>query len=121
MFFTGTAVAQFSLSTVNVSAESVNGSVRVTWNTTVPPQCVTSVSAVFRTSHGSVVANYTTTNMSQTEIIQSGLWCGEYYYITVVIAGKTSGSLRATVNSRPKQAFVSGGKVCYCEMCVGIQ
>ena len=40
------AVNQFHRHIVNVSAESVGGStpgVRVTWNTTVTPECVTSV------------------------------------------------------------------------------
>ena len=46
------AAAQFGLSTVTVSAESVDGPVpaaRVTWNTTVPPECVASVWVEFRT------------------------------------------------------------------------
>ena len=54
------AVSQFHSSIVSVSAESVGGStpgVRVTWNTTVPPECVTSARVEFRTaSHGFAVA-----------------------------------------------------------------
>ena len=71
------AVTQFHFRNVNtVSAESVGGStpgVRVTWNTTVPPECVASVMVEFRpSSRGPVVATYTTTNTSQTEVIQRG-------------------------------------------------
>jgi len=62
-----------------VNAESVDGSTpaaRVTWSTTIPPECVASVKVDFRTvSSGPVVANYTTTNTSQTEFIQTGLRC----------------------------------------------
>ena len=54
--------------------------VRVTWNTTVPPECVTSVTVEFRTSsRGPIVATYTTTNTSQTVVIQIGLQCGASY------------------------------------------
>ena len=71
------AVFQFNNFEVNASAKSVGGSipgVRVTWSTTIPPECVVSVRVEFRTnSLGSVVATYTTTNTSQTEIIQTGL------------------------------------------------
>ena len=81
------AVTQFHLRTVTASAESVGGptpGVRVTWNTTVPPGCVTSVRVEFRTSsHGPAVATYTTTSTSQTEIIQ----CATYCYIRVVVTG----------------------------------
>ena len=71
-------VNQFDKFNVTMSAESVGGStpgVRVTWNTTIPPECVTSVTVEFRTYiHGPIVANYTTTNMShvQTVTIQTG-------------------------------------------------
>ena len=47
------AVTQFHNRNVTVSAERVGGSspgARVTWNTTVPPQCVKSVRVEFRTS-----------------------------------------------------------------------
>ena len=74
---TSHTAGQFSLHTVIVSAESVSGStpgVRVTWSTTAPLECVKSVRVDFRTSrHGSVVATYTTTNTSETEILQTGL------------------------------------------------
>ena len=77
------AAGQLALSTVTVSAESVDGptpAVRVNWSTTIPPQCVTSVRVDFRTSSlGPVVATYTTTNTSQTEIIQTGVQCATYY------------------------------------------
>ena len=111
----GTAAAQFLLSTVNVSAESVNGSVRVTWNTSVPPQCVTSAVVEFRTSSiGPVVASNTTNNASQTEFIQTGLQCGTNYYIFVDVTGETSNGLSTTVRSRPMQVLVSGGKISHC-------
>ena len=62
--------------------------VRVTWNTTVPPECVASVMVEFRTSsRGSVVATYTT-NTSQTEVIQTGLQCATNYYTRVVVTGE---------------------------------
>ena len=62
---------------------------RVAWNTTLPPDCVTSVRVNFRTTtSGVLVAANTTTNTSQTEIIQTGLQCGTNYYIRVVVIGK---------------------------------
>jgi len=108
------AAVQFQLSTVTVSAESVNGSapaVRVTWNTTVPPECVTSVRVEFRTGSqsGPVVANYTTTNTSQTEVIRTGLQCATYYYITVKVTG-TDGK-RPTLSSRPMEVLVGGKEI----------
>ena len=108
-----TVGAQFSLKvSVIASAESVNGSVRVTWNTTAPPQCVAFVTVEFRTSsRGPVVTTYTTTNTSQSEIIQTGLRCGTYYYITVNVIGETSDGQNPTVSSRQVQVSVSGGKV----------
>ena len=105
LFFTSNfihAVTQFYYRTVNVSAESVGGSTpgaRVTWNTTVPLECVTSVRVEFRTSiHGPVVASNTTTNTSQTEVIQTGLQCATNYYITVVVTGeiRSSGGVPTT-------------------------
>ena len=106
------AAAQFSLSTVTVSAESLDGStpaVRVTWSTTVPPECVASVRVEFRTSsRGPVVATYTTTNTSQTEVIQTGLQCTTYYYIAVVVTTETSDGIHPTLWSRHVQVFVGG-------------
>ena len=88
---------QFSLSTVTVSAESVDGPTpvaRVTWSTTAPPECVTSVRVDFRTSRFSpVVATYNSTNTSGTAVIQTDLRCGTYYYITVVVTGKPRGQI----------------------------
>ena len=107
-----TVGAQFSLETVGVGAGSVNGSVRVTWNTTAPPQCVAFVTVEFRTSRtGTVVATYKTTNISQTEFIQTGLRCGAYYYITVKVTGETSDGENPTLSSRQLQVLVNGGKV----------
>ena len=77
-------VTPFHYFTVTVRAESVGGStpgVRVTWNTTVPPECVTSARVEFRTaSHGFAVATYT----QLPQIIQTGLRCSTNYYIRVV-------------------------------------
>ena len=54
------AVTQFHFFNVTVSAESVGGSspgARVTWNTTVPPECVKSVRVEFRlSSHDGTLA-----------------------------------------------------------------
>ena len=73
-------------------AESVGGSnpgARVTWSTTLPPECVTSVGVNFRTTpNGRLAATNSTTNASQTEIIQTGLQCGTNYYIKVLVSGK---------------------------------
>ena len=109
--------AQFSrLSyTVTARAESVDGptpAARVTWSTTIPPQCVASVRVEFRTgSHsGPVVANYTTNSTSQTEVIQTDLQCTTYYYIRAVVTGKISDGSHPTLSSR--QVFV-GGKRSY--------
>ena len=118
------AVTQFHFFTVTVSAESVGGSTpgaRVTWNTTtLPPECVTSVRVEFRTisSGGPVVANYTTTNTSQTEIIQTGLQCSTSYYIRVVITGEVRplGGMTVTVmlSSRSDVQIFVGGKETVC-------
>ena len=113
------AVTQFHFFTVNtVSAESVGGSTpgaRITWNTTVPPECVASVRVEFRISNlGPVVAIYTTTNTSQTVIIQTGLQCATYYYIRVVVIG---GGIPATPMLSPRHADVQvlvGGKETVC-------
>ena len=85
------AVVQFHRSTVTMTAESVGGStpgVRVTWSTTLPPECVVSVRVNFRNKSGFLVAYNTTTNTLQTEFIQTGLQCATYT-ITVVVSGDT--------------------------------
>ena len=91
MIFTH-ADAQFRSSNLTVRTESVGGltpGVRVTWRTTLPPGCVTSVSVNFRaTTNGVLVAANTTTNTSQTEVIQTGLQCGTSYNIRVVVSGE---------------------------------
>ena len=92
------AVVQFHSHTVTtVNAESVGGStpgVRVTWNTTLPPECVASVRVELRlSSDGPVVATYTTTNTSQTVVIQTGLQCATNYYTRVVVTGDPNGTL----------------------------
>ena len=82
----------------------------VTWSTTVPPQCVAAVTVEFTTSsHGSVVATYTTT--SSTAVIQTGLQCSTNYYITVVVSGETSDGVRVTLRSRQVRV---GGKEIVC-------
>ena len=117
------AVTQFHFHTVTVTAERVGGSTpgaRVTWSTTAPPECVTSVRVEFRTSSslGPVVANYTTTNTSQTEIIQTVLQCATYYYIRVVVTGeiRRHGGLTVTVmlSSRSDVKIFVGGKETVC-------
>jgi len=107
---------QFSFSSnVTVSAESVDGptpAVRVTWSTTVPPQCVTSVRVEFRTSRmGPVVATNTTNNTSQTEVIQTGLQCATSYYIRVVVTGAASDGLHGTLSSSQVQVLVRGKEI----------
>ena len=110
-------MTQFHFFTVTASAESVGGptpGARVTWRTTVPPECVASVRVEFRTSsQGSVVATNTTTNTSQTEFIQTGLQCTTYYYIRVGVTGQLSDGSRPTRSSRQVQVQVLvGGNWC---------
>ena len=62
--------------------------VRVTWNTTIPPECMTSVTVNFRNISQILVATNTTTNISQPEFIQTDLQCATYYYIRVVVTGE---------------------------------
>ena len=79
---------------------------RVTWSTTLPPECVASVTVEFRTSsRGSVVRSYTTTSASGTEVIQTGLQCGTTYYIRVVVTGVAS---LGTLSSNTVQVLVGG-------------
>ena len=90
MIFTH-ADAQFRSFNLTVSVESVGGTTpagRVTWNTALPPECVTSVLVNFKNNIGVVVATNTTTDASQTEVIQTGLRCGTSYKIEVVVSGK---------------------------------
>ena len=108
------SAGEFGLSTVNVSAVSVDHSTpaaRVIWSTVIPPECVTSVRVEYRTERvGSAVATYTTTNTSQTEFIQTGLQCGTNYFIRVVVTGETSDGQRLTL-SRSVQVFVGGKEI----------
>ena len=117
------AATQFHSYTVNVSAESVGGSTsgaRVTWRTTLPPECVTAVRVEFRTSYlGPIVVTNTTTNTSQTEVIQTGLQCATRYYIRVIVAGdiRTPGGMTVTVMLSSTHADVQvlvGGKETVC-------
>ena len=117
------AVTQFHFFIVTASAGSVGDStpgVRVTWNTTVPPECVTSVRMEFRTSssHGPVVANYTTTNTSQTEVIQTGLQCATSYYIRMGVTGEVRPPggmiVTPTLSSKSDVQIFIGGKETVC-------
>ena len=116
-YFTYTA-AQFSLSTVTVSAESVavgtdsmnrsTHGARVTWSTEIPPECVASVTVKFRNkSNGCVVATNSTTNRSQTELIQTGLQRAINYY-TLKVTGDISVGVRPTLTTRQKQVCIGG-------------
>ena len=103
--------------TITMSAERVDGStpgVRVTWNTTVPPECVASVTVEFRTiNSGSIaVKSYTTTNTSKTEVIQTGLKCDTTYNIKVTVITEVDASRNATL-SKQIQVLVRG-KVTAC-------
>ena len=95
-----------------MSAESVNGStpgVRVTWNITVPPDCVALVRVKFRLRlQGEVVSTYNTTNVSETETIQTDLKCGTTYYIRVVVDSENDKGIWK--NQRVEEVFV-GGKI----------
>ena len=117
MIFTH-ADSQFRSSNLAVSAESVGGStpgVRVTWNTTLPPDCVTSVTVNFRaTANGVLVATYTTTNTSQTEIIQTGFRCATNYYVRAIVHGEPryqGVSVEQFLSSTQVQVFIGGKEI----------
>ena len=117
MIFTR-ADAQFLSSNLTVRAESVGGSnpgARVTWSTTLPPECVTSVRVVFRTTtNGVLAAANTTSNTSQTEIIQTGLQCGASYNIRVVVTGEPTYQgvpLQQFLLSNQVQVFIGGKQI----------
>ena len=115
VIYTVNVAIQFAVSTVvTVSAESVDGptpAARVTWNTTAPPECVASVMVEFRVgSHsGPLVATNTTNSTSQTEVIQTGLWCRTYYYIRVVVTGNITYAPRSSSSS--VQVLVGGKEI----------
>ena len=95
---------------------STTPGVRVTWNTTLPPECVASVRVEFRTSRDirdPVVASNTTTNTSQTVVIQTGLQCGTYYYIRVLVTGKLPG-MPITSSYGPDVQVLVGGNETVC-------
>jgi len=112
--------AGFSLRTLTVSAESVGGSspgARVTWSTTVPPECVALVTVKFRTiSSGSVVTTYTTTNASVTEVIQTGLQCDTTHFTRVIFNGVIFDEVNSLglLESSEVEVFVGG----ICSLCV---
>ena len=109
---------------VTVSAESVGGStpgIRVTWSTTIPLECMTTVTVNFRNKSGFLVATNTTTNTSQTEFIQTGLKCATYT-IRVVVTGETR-DLGGEYSYQHGTVQVHvGGKaiVCMCEILVTV-
>ena len=119
------SVTQFHYCNVTASAKSVGGStpgVRVTWETTVPTGGIKSVRVEFRTTiypiQEPVVATNTTTNTSQTEVIQTGLQCGTNYYIRVVVTGEirlTNGSsVTAMLSGASDVQFSLEGKQIVC-------
>ena len=93
--------------------------VRVTWNTTAPPECVVSVTVVFRHSPvGSVVTSYTTNNTSGTQVIQSPLQCATDYYVRVFVVGlQRWGGIQ--LQSVQKQVVVGGKENCVHEISNG--
>ena len=95
----------------------------MTWNTTVPPECVAFVTVQFRTSIlGPAVATYTTTNTSQTEVIQTGLQCGTDFYITVTVNStiEIQSRMNATRSSQMQVLLVDGGNVSYYKCAWGV-
>ena len=112
------ADAQFLSSILTARAESAGGStlgVRVTWRTTIPPECVTAVRVNFRTTpNGRLAATNSTTNASQTEIIQTGLQCGTNYYIKVLVSGKPiyqGVSIDQFLSSNQVRVFIGGNEI----------
>ena len=107
----------FSTIATIASAESVGGStpsVRVTWNTTAPLECVVSVRVEFRNeSYGPVVATYNTTNVSETEIVQTDLQCATEYYISVVLIAEVyyPGNYRMHFTLQSEQVQVIAGGI----------
>ena len=117
MIFTH-ADAQFLSSNLTVRAESVGGSTpgaRVTWNTTLPAECVTSVTVNFRTTtNGVLAAANTTTNTSQTEVIQTNLQCGTNYNVRVFITGEPTFQgvpLQQYLLSNQVRVFIGGKEI----------
>ena len=96
-----------------MSAEREDGSTPgaiVTWSTTLSPECVASVRVEFargRSTSAPVVRSYTTTNISETEIIQTGLQCDTTYLIRVTVTGVPS--LGALTSSHVQ--LIAGGKI----------
>ena len=97
-----------------MSAESANGStpgVRVTWSTTAPPECVESVRVDFRHGeHGSVATSYTTTNTSDTQVIQSPLQCATEYYVRVFVIAVLQRLGHVQKQSIQKRVVVGGNE-----------
>ena len=107
------AVSQLQSSSygVTVSAESVGGSspgVRVTWNTALPPECVTSVRVNFHDiKTGILVAFNASISTSENTVIQTGLHCATNYIITVKVSGPDNFLRFGTV-----QVLVGGKNLC---------
>ena len=101
------------LGNVTMSAGNVGGStpgVRVTWSTTVPSKnCVASVTVKFKLSEkGNLSLAYNTTNISETEVIQTGLRCATKYHIRVVV---DSSSQMGRWKSPQVELLVGGNKL----------
>ena len=92
----------------------------MTWNTTAPPECVAFVRVDFRRStHGSVVTTYTTTNTSGTQFIQSPLQCTTEYYVRVIVIGESQRLGGIQLQSIQKRVVVGGKENCVHEISVG--
>ena len=106
-----------------MTAESENSStpgVRVTWSTTAPPECVTSVRVEFRPSKlGAILTTYTTTNTSGTHVIQSPLQCATEYYVRVFTIGESQRLGGMEVQSTQKRVVVGGKENCVNEISIG--
>ena len=96
--------------TVAVRAERQDGStpgIKVTWNTTEPPECVESIRVEFReSSSATVVRSYNTTDASEREVIQTDFQCGTTYHIRVVVM--ITGLGVAPLNSNEVQVRIGG-------------
>ena len=112
------AANEFKKHTLAVSAKREDGSTpgaRVTWNTTLPPECVADITVKFRTkSGGSILKAYRTTNTSQTEVIQTGLQCATTYIIRVAVTAVDIPSVANNLLESTEVQVLVGGKVTAC-------
>ena len=92
----------------------------MTWSTTAPPECVASVTVEFRTSsRGPVVTTYTTTNTSDTQVIQSQLQCATEYYVRAFVIAESQRLGGVHLQSIQKRVVVGGKENCVHEISVG--